>query len=79
MATEHVRRLDELLQKIRGISHEHQLRIKQKRLKRATRNNQFAVNDLVLKTVRTPTIHWKREKLGPNFTGPWKVMHVKKK
>ncbi len=78
MATEHVRWLDESLQRIRDISHEHQLRIKQKRLKRATRYNQFAVNDLVLKTVRTPTIHWKREKLGPNFTGPWKVVNVRK-
>ena len=76
--TERVRRLDESLKTIRDISSEYQLRIKTKRLKRATRTNQFAVNDLVLKTVRTPTIHWKKEKLGPNFTGPWKVVSVNK-
>ena len=48
IATERVRQLDASLRKIRDISHEHQLRIKTKRLKRATRNNQYAVNDLVL-------------------------------
>ncbi len=70
--------LDASLRKIRDISQEHQLRIKKKRLQRATRNNQYAINDLVLKTVRTPTIHCKREKLGSNFTGPWKVINVRK-
>jgi hypothetical protein len=29
-----------------------------------------------LKTVRTNTKHWKPEKLGPNFTGPWIVESV---
>ena len=28
----------------------------------------------MLKTVRTDTKHLKKEKLGPNFTGPWKVI-----
>jgi hypothetical protein len=72
----YVRELDESLKLIRQLSKEHQEEIKKKRVNEALKPNQFAIGDLVLKSVRSPTKHWKPQKLGPAFTGPWVVKHV---
>ena len=49
-----------------------------KRLKKNVKLNRFQPGDLILKTVKTPTKHWKEQKLGPKFTGPWKILKVRK-
>jgi hypothetical protein len=74
--TEYVRKLDACLRQLRQTSKEHQEKLVAKRVNENLVHNQFAVSDLVLKSVRTPTKHWKPQKLGPAFTGPWEVMHV---
>jgi hypothetical protein len=74
--TAYVKELDECLKLLRVISKEHQEKIVKKRVNEALKHNQFAVGDLVLKSVRSPTKHWKPQKLGPAFTGPWEIIHV---
>ncbi len=76
--TSYVKLLDENLKIIREISKQYQDSLVNKRIPSGVKYNQFAVGDLVLKLVRTPTVHWKREKLGANFTGPWRVEYVYK-
>ena len=72
--TEYVKRLDACLQHLREISAKHQKAIAEKRMSNDSELRQFQKGDLVLKTVRTDTKHWKKDKLGPNFTGPWKII-----
>ena len=74
--TEYVKLLDKSLTILREISAEHQKKIKESRQSDASKLNQFQKGDLVLKSVRTNSIHWKKEKLAPNFTGPWIVLKV---
>ena len=50
--------------------------IAKKRKTKDSELTQFQEGDLVLKIVRTDIKQWKKEKLGPNFTGPWKVIKV---
>ena len=72
--TEYVKLLDKSLVTLREISAEHQKKLKEARLSDTSKLNQFQVGDLVLKSVRTNSIHWKKEKLAPNFTAPWIVL-----
>lgn len=74
--TAYVKRLDDALVQLRQISADFQQQIVAKRVDSTQKHNQFVVGDLVLKTVRTPTKHWKPEKLGPNFYGPYEITHV---
>ena len=70
--TEFVRRLDDSLRLLRAISAAHQAKLVSKRVDDTlVAVNQFAVGDLVLKSVRSPTKHWKPKKLGPSFYGPY--------
>ncbi len=72
--TEYVKRLDACLQHLREISAKHQKAIGEKRMSNDSELGQFQKGDLVLKTERTDTKYWEKDKLGPNFTGPWKVI-----
>ena len=71
--TSYVKRLDDALGQLRKISHAHQGRLMEERLRVSREPNQYQNGDLVLKTVRTPTKHWKPEKIGPQFYGPYRV------
>ena len=71
-----VKKLDRNLKAIRAVSAEHQAKLAADRTAENHTKNQFAVDDLVLHAVRTPTKPWREEKLGVDFTGPWRVIHV---
>jgi hypothetical protein len=73
----YVKRLDSCLKQLRKISATHQANLAKERLDTKPMN-QFVVGDLVLKSVRSPTKHWKPEKLGPAFYGPYEVTRVEK-
>jgi len=72
----YVARLDDALRQLRQISAAHQQRLVKKRVDQSLQHNQFVVGDLVLKSVRSSTKHWKPEKLGPSFYGPYEVTRV---
>jgi len=74
--TEYVKRLDEALRQLRSISTKHQQKLVQHRVDANKKHNQFQVGDLVLKSVRTPSKHWKPQKIGPQFYGPYIVERV---
>jgi hypothetical protein len=74
--TAYVQKLDDSLRVLRQISKKHQAKLVAKRVNETLRHNQFVEGDLVLKSARTPTKHWKPQKLGPAYTGPWRVVHV---
>ena len=73
--TDYVIRLDASLRQLREISAKHQAAIVAK-CPDCDLKTQFQVGDLVLKSVRTPTKHWKPEKIGPAFYGPFEVTRV---
>lgn len=74
--TEYVARLDKALKQLRIISAEFQDKLCLKRLHSKPTPHQFVVGDMVLKSVRTSTKHWKPEKLGPAFYGPYVIERV---
>ncbi len=74
VATDFVERLDENLKTIRDISTKYQAYLAKERRQEGEKRNQYAVGDLVLKTVTTPTMPRKSTKLGVDFTGPWEVL-----
>ena len=73
ISTDFVKRLDDNLKIIREVSAQYQAKIAKERIQEEERHNQYAVGDLVLKTVTTPTKPRKRKKLG---VGPWEVLEV---
>ena len=75
-ATDFVKLLDKNLKTIRDISAQFQADLVEDRVKEAEKRNQYSVGDLVLKTVKTPTMPRKPTKLGVDFTGPWEVLKV---
>jgi len=75
LTTEYIRLLDVNLEKIREASRKYQQDLVSKRSDREPRT-QFQVTDLVLKNVRSNTKHWKPEKLGPEYLGPYEVTAV---
>ena len=76
LQAQYLKLLDKNLKIVREISAAHQAEIASTRTAGNAYRNQFAVSDLVLKTVLTPTKHWKSEKLAVSFTGPWRVISV---
>ncbi len=72
---EYIRLLDANLELIRSSSKSHQRDLVKKRDDHEIRN-QHQVGDFVLKIVKTATVRWKPEKIGPDFLGPFEVMHV---
>ena len=72
---EYTKKLDDCLRQLRNISAKHQAKLIEARTTKAPMNK-FAVGDLVLKNVRSPTKHWKPEKIGPSFYGPYQVTRV---
>jgi hypothetical protein len=68
-------RLDASLQQLREISAKHQAEIVAKHSS-INLKTQFQADDLVQKSVRTPTKHWKPKKIGPPFYGPTEVTRV---
>ena len=75
---QYIKDLDMKLKTLRDASAKFQDDILMKRLKKNVKLNRFQPGDLILKTVKTPTKHWKEQKLGPKFTGPWKILKVRK-
>jgi hypothetical protein len=76
LQTEYVKLLDKNLTLVREVSAKHQAAIVEERTAGNEHRNQFAVGDLVLKILRTPTKPWLPEKIGPEFLGPWRVTAV---
>ena len=76
--TEYVSRLDDALNQLRKISAKFQDKLFNKRVFAKPTPHQYVVGDMVLRSVRTPTKHWKPEKLGPAFYGPYEVEFVHK-
>ena len=72
----YTKKLDDCLKQLRQISAKHQAKIVSARTSEAP-VNQFVVGDLVLKNVKSPTKHWKPEKIGPSFYGPYQVTRVR--
>ena len=78
LTTEYVRLLDVNLEEIREASRAYQKDLVAKRSDQEPRT-QYQVTDLVLKNVRSDTKHWKPEKLGPEYLGPYEVTAVNEK
>ena len=76
ISADFVKRLDDNLKIIREASAAYQATVAKERIQKERLRNQYAIGDLVLKTVTTPTKPRKREKLGVDFTGPWEILAV---